>query len=87
VFYPVAIQTAGSWHHQTIELVEEIAKKHHQHHLRSKGDGVSVSAAVRGTLKGKRGFFSKYLCCQLVCCNPLCSLLFNVCMFVWLFAG
>ena len=27
---------------------------------------LSVSAAVRGTSKGKRGVFSKYFCCQLV---------------------
>jgi len=26
VFYPVAIETAGTWHHQAIELVEEIGK-------------------------------------------------------------
>jgi len=27
VFYPVAIETAGTWHHQAIELVEEIGKR------------------------------------------------------------
>jgi len=26
VFYPVAIEMAGTWHHQAIELVEEIGK-------------------------------------------------------------
>ena len=46
-----------------------------------KDTAVSVSAAVHGTSKGKRGFFSKYLHCQRVCCNPLFSLLLNVRVF------
>jgi len=27
VFYPVAIETAGTWHYRAIELVEEIRKR------------------------------------------------------------
>jgi len=82
MFYPVAIETLGTWHYQTIELVKEIGKRttKHQHHWRSQGDGVSVSAAVHGTSKGKRCFFSKYFRCQLVRCNPLSSCLLNICL-------
>ena len=82
VFYPVAIKTVGTWHYQTINhrTGRENWKTHHQHHWQCKRDGVSVSAAVCGTSKGKRGFFSKYLRCQLVRCNPLFSLLLNLCV-------
>jgi len=66
-------------------IVEEIEKR--TTNITGKRDGISVSAAVRGTSKGKRGFFSKYLRCQLVRCNRLCFLLLNVCVLAWQFAG
>jgi len=59
-------------------------KTHHQNHLWFKRDVVSVSAAVRGTLKRKRSFFSKYCRCQLVRCNPLFALLLNAYVLAWL---
>ena len=61
-------------------------KTHHQYHWLYKRDGVSVSVTVRGNSRGKRSFFSTYLYCQLVGCNPLFSLLLNVCVRAWLFA-
>jgi len=27
VFYPVAIETAGTWHYQAVELIEEIGRR------------------------------------------------------------
>jgi len=27
IFFPVAIETAGSWHHQAVELIQEIGKR------------------------------------------------------------
>ena len=57
-------------------------KTHHHHYWRFKRDGISVSATVRGTSKGKRGFFSKYLRCQPVRCNPLYSLLLSLCAYL-----
>ena len=27
IFYPVVIETAGTWHHQAVELVKEIGKR------------------------------------------------------------
>ena len=47
-FYPVAIETAGTWHHKAIGLVEEIGKCTPT----SLEIHISVSAAVRGTSKG-----------------------------------
>ena len=73
----MATETAGTWHHQEIELVEEIGKR-----TNNIITGISVSAAVRGTSKGIRGFVSKYLRCQLVRCSLLCSLVLNVCVLV-----
>jgi len=27
IFYPAVIETAGTWHHQVVELVKEIGKR------------------------------------------------------------
>jgi len=49
VFYPMAVETAGYMAPPADRTGQGDRKTHHHHHWRSKRDGVSVSAAVRGT--------------------------------------
>ena len=87
VFYPVAIETAGTWHHQAIELVEKIEKRT----IIIIGDPKEMAYLFHqlstALQRGNAGFFSKYLRCQLVRCNLLCPLLLNIRVLAWLFAG
>ena len=70
VFVPVAIETGGTWHHQAVELVQEIGRRT----ANITGDvrvQLPVPAAVRGTAEGECGLISKHVHHQLTRCNPL----------------
>ena len=72
IFYPVAIETAGTWHDQAVELIREIERRT----TTITGDAketihVPVPGVVCGTPKGKRGLLSKHVHYQLSRCNKL----------------
>ena len=51
IFYRVAIETAGTWHDQAVELIREIGRR----------TTAITSIVVCGTPKGKRGLLSKHV--------------------------
>ena len=57
VFVPVAIETGGTWHHQAVELVQELEDGRPT----LQGDHLPVPAAVRGTKEGECGLISKHV--------------------------
>jgi len=54
IFTPVAIETAGTWHHQAVELVEELGRRATIIRGDSR-DHLPVPTVVSGFAKGKRG--------------------------------
>ena len=59
IFTPVAIETVGTWHHQAVELVQELAGDHN--HGRLQRDHLPVPAVISGLAKGKRGLVSEHV--------------------------
>jgi len=68
VFVPVAIETRGTWHHQAVELVQEIGRR-----TANIIGHLFVSAAVCGTTEGKCGLIPKHVHSQqhVARCDPL----------------
>jgi len=71
IFYPVAIQTASTWHDQAVELIQGNRKANNDHHWRRQRDRLPVPVVVCGTPQGKRGLLSKHVYYHLARCNKL----------------
>jgi len=74
IFFPVAIETAGTWHYQAVELIQEVGRRT----TNITGDHLPVPAAVHCTTEGKCGLIPKHIHYQLACCNSLFSSFPNV---------
>jgi len=79
IFFPEAIDTAGTWHYQAVELIQEVGRRT----ANITGDAremhlpVPALAAVHCTTEGKCGLIPKHVhYMQLACCNSLFSSLF-----------
>ena len=59
MFYPIAIETAGTWDDMAIELVQEIGRRtsHHPGHQRN---SLSVSTSVHSSAAGECGLFPQH---------------------------
>ena len=62
LFYPTAIETAGTWHNMAIELTQKIGRRVDMvTELRHYGNNTFVPAAlVRGSPEGECGLLPKY---------------------------
>ena len=59
VFYPNAVETAGSWNSMAIELVQEIDRRYHHRHTGRQRDDIPISAPVHSISKEEcRPFFN-----------------------------
>jgi len=52
MFYPIAIETAGTWDNMAIELVQEIGR-HTSHHTGHQRNSLSVSTSVHSAAAGE----------------------------------
>ena len=77
VFVPVAIETGCTWHHQVVELVQELGRRTADSTGDARESQLPFPAAVRGTTEGECGLISKHVHHQLAHCNPLFHM-FNV---------
>jgi len=69
IFYPFAIETAGTWHEMAIELTRDWQAYHH-YHGRHPGDNIPVPTPFHGSAKRKCGFFPQHLGHRVNCrCN------------------
>jgi len=68
IFYPMVIETAGTWHHQAVELVKEIGKRTTNITASDERerDLLLVPTDVHNTAEGERGLISKHVHYQLV---------------------
>ena len=61
IFFPVVIETAGSWsQQQTIELMQEMGGTQRCHHLEQYRNQLSVSESVRDSVEGKCGLILRH---------------------------
>ena len=56
IFYPFAIETAGTWH----EMATELTQAYHHYHRRHPGDNIPVPTLFNGSAKRKCGFFPQH---------------------------
>jgi len=65
----------GTWHHQAVELVQEIERLTANITGDARESQLPVPAAVHGTTEGECGLISKHVHHQLAHCNPLFHIL------------
>jgi len=66
IFYPFAIETAGTWHEVAIELTQA----YHHYHRRHPGDNIPFPTPFHGSPKSKCGFFPQHCGHRVNCrCN------------------
>ena len=87
IFYPFAIEPAGTWHEMATELTRDWQAYHH-YHGRHPGDNLPVPTPFHGSAKRKCGFFPQHHCANRVNCrcspNFVCLAKFSC---LWLCAG
>jgi len=59
IFTPVAIETAGAWHHQAVELVQELGRR--ATIITGDSDHLPVPAVISGFAKGERGLVLEHI--------------------------
>jgi len=59
IFYPFAIETAGTWHEMAIELTRDWQAYHH-YHRRHPGDNIPFPTPFNGSAKRKCSFFPQH---------------------------
>jgi len=61
IFYPVAIEMAGTWHHQAVELVKEIGKRTTNITGDERERDLLLGPTdVHSTAEGQRGLIAKH---------------------------
>jgi len=74
-----------TWHHQAVELVQEIGRRTANTTLQAMPGCptfCSMASAVRGTTEGECGLISKHLHRQLAHCNQLFHFLNVLCLYM-----
>jgi len=78
IFFPVAIETAGSWSQQAVDPGTGDRETHHCHHGGQQRNHLLVSEAVCGSAEGKCGLILTHFPTRLVCrCSHLHLLLIS----------
>jgi len=60
IFYPFAIETAGTWHEMAIELTQEIGRRITTITEDIPGDNIPFPTPFHGSAKRKCGFFPQH---------------------------
>jgi len=71
VFVPVAIETGGTWHHQAVELVQEIGRPTANITGDARESNFLFQQLSMALYRGEFGLISKHVHSQLARCNPL----------------